>query len=365
MRLTRLALPAAIALAGCAEPTVTRIVDGRPEEGRFISGAAYALYARGAAAEAAGNLGSAVRAFEVAASEDPQSPEIWTRLGQLHCRAGAGGGLPLRAAEAFSRAAAADPAYAPLYRERARCLLRFGDSSGALADAERALTLDPGDLDTALVRAGALERAGRDDDARRALRSVTARHPTASEAWRQLRELAARTGDAALARECAERIAALATEPAAVLPELSPLAAIDRALVAGDLADARRRALKQRLPSAEVALRAVALGRSALAREQAELVLGADPADASARIALVAAADLRGDVAAVDALMRSMPRRSTTPSALARWLFAEVLRRRVSPEAALAWLGPADAAAEGDPLLAATEKRVRAALAVP
>jgi tetratricopeptide (TPR) repeat protein len=362
VRLTSIALSAAIALAGCAEPMVTRIVDGRPEAGRFISGAAYALFARGAAAEAAGNLGAAVRAFEMAASEDPQSPEIWTRLGDLHCRTANGGGLPPPAAEAFSRAYAADPTYGPLYRERARCLIRSGDLPAALADAERALALDPDDVDTALVRGTVLDRLGRTDDARRALRAVTARRPAASEAWRLLQALAQRTGDAALARECAEHVDGLTREAGAPFPEPS-LAAIDRALVAGDLADARRRALKQRLPSAEVALRAVALGRSALGREQAELVLGADPADTSARIALVAAADLRGDTTTVDALMRSMPRHTTTPSPLARCLFAEVLRRRVGAEAALAWLGPAGAAAEGDALLTATEKRVRAALA--
>jgi tetratricopeptide (TPR) repeat protein len=378
VRLACFALPAAIVLAGCAEPTVTRIVDGRAEAGRFISAAAYALFARGAAAEVAGNLGGALRAFELAAAEDPQSPEIWTRLGDLHCRSVAEGaghdggqphaGVPPRAVDAFARAHAADPSFGPLYRERARCLSRFGDLHGALEDAERALALDPEDVDTALVRATILERVGRRDEARRALRSVTVRRPAATEAWILLRDLAERSGDVTLAGECAEHLRPLAAapdHPAAQLPELAPLAAIDRALVAGDLAEARRRALKQRLPGAEVALRAVALGLSSLAREQAELVLGADPADASARIALLAAADLRGDMEALGLLMRTMPRRSASPSPLARWLFAEVLRRRVGAEAALAWLGPTAAAGEGDPLLAATEKRVRAALSVP
>jgi hypothetical protein len=115
-----------------------------------------------------------------------------------------------------------------------------------------------------------------------------------------------------------------------------------------------------------VALRAVALGQRALARAQAELVLGADPGDASARIALVAVADLGGDLGAMAALMRTIPRATSKPSALGRWLFADVLRRRASADAALAWLGEARAGgAEEDPLLSATEKRVRAALSLP
>src|SRR6185295_8449728 len=68
----RLASLLALALAGCAEPGVTRIVDGRPTEGRFISGAAYAYFARGASAEAAGELIPAIRGFTAASVEDPE-----------------------------------------------------------------------------------------------------------------------------------------------------------------------------------------------------------------------------------------------------------------------------------------------------
>jgi hypothetical protein len=116
-------------------------------------------------------------------------------------------------------------------------------------------------------------------------------------------------------------------------------------------------------------VRAAALGIASLAREQAELVMAADPADASARIALAAAADLRGDEASLAGALKEMPRRSTPPSRLACWLFAEVLERRVGKEAALAWLGPAlmdgpRSATDVDPLADATERRVRAALAI-
>ena len=346
---------------------MTRVVDGRPSEGRFISGAAYALFARGAAAEANGALTPALRAFEAAAGEDTESAEIWTRLGALHCRLAPEGDVPVSAREAFDRALAADPDHAPGYRERARCLSIRGEAVAAVADAERALALDPDDLDTALVRAAALDRAGRTEDARRALRSIAARRPSASQPWRELLALARRTSDAALAQECAERLRALGAATARPLdPGSAALSRIDRAILDDDLPAAQKLALRQRLPGAEVALRAAALGLPALAREQAELVLGADPGDASARIALVAVADLRGDVGAISRLMQSMPRGSSSLSTLGRWLFADVLRRRVSAEAALAWLGEVRAeGAEADPLLAATAKRVRGALIRP
>ena len=90
-------LAMALAIAGCAEPGVTRVVEGRPTEGRFISTAAYALFARGAAAEANGALVPALRAFEMAAAEDPGSPEIWTRLGALRCLIEPPGPLPVAA----------------------------------------------------------------------------------------------------------------------------------------------------------------------------------------------------------------------------------------------------------------------------
>jgi tetratricopeptide (TPR) repeat protein len=352
---------AALALAGCGTQTVVRIVDGKPEEGRFISPAAYAYYARGADAQARGDLGGAQRAFELAIAHDPASPEIWTRLGALRCATAPPPGVPRNALLAFERAGALDPGSGPLHRELARCLLARGDASSALVEAERALSLDPDDLATALVRADALERTGRLDDARWALRATAARRPTAAEPWLALLALARRTDDDALAREAEGHVA----ERGGVVRDPSPLAAVDAALQAGDLAGAQRRALQARLPGAEVALRAAAMGRAALAREQAALVLGADPADASARIALAAAADLAGDEAALGEAMRAIPRRVTPPSRLGRLLFAEVLGRRVGPGAARAWLGPEVGPGSKDPLLAATEARVRGTLAVP
>jgi tetratricopeptide (TPR) repeat protein len=328
----------ALALAACADTTVVRIVDGRPVPGRYIPDDAYALYLWAAEAEAQGDLAGARRGFEQAAVADPDSPEIWTRIGALRCREPAQG-VPAGAADAFARAEGADPSFGPLFRERARCLLAHGDAPAAAAAADRAVALDPDDLETALLRADALARAGRTDEARRALRSLAARFPQAA--------LVARA------------LAALGPEA----PSPGPLDAVDGAIRAGDLEGARRLALHAHLPGAEVALRAAALGKPAIARAQAELILGADPADASARIALAAAADLAGDLALLARAMDRVPPRSTPPSPLARLLFAEVLDRRVGAPAARAWLGP-DAPSQpgGDPLLDATAKRVRARL---
>ena len=68
----------ACALSGCGGPAVVRVVDGRAEEGRFISQGAYAYYGRAATAEAAGDLASATRWLEAASALDPEGPEGWT-----------------------------------------------------------------------------------------------------------------------------------------------------------------------------------------------------------------------------------------------------------------------------------------------
>jgi len=357
-----------LALAGCSAPTVVRMVDGRPQPGRYVSEAAYALFGRGASAEAAGDDPGALQAFAVAAEEDPESPEIWLRLGALHCRmAPPAAAAPPEALADFDRGERADPSYGPVHRERARCLAARGQLDQAIAASERAVALDPDDLSATVLRAEVLERAGVPKDAALVLRALLARRPRSTEGWAALLDLARRTHDAPLAAEAAAKLAVLAPDRAPALqaevPALAPLAAVDAALRAGDLEAARRVAQKARVPWSEVAVRAVALGRAALAREQAELLLGADPQDASARIALAAAADLAGDPAAIAAAMRLVPARSTAPSPLARLLFAEVLARRVSVEAARAWLGAGPEVTAGeDPLTAAAAARVRARL---
>jgi tetratricopeptide (TPR) repeat protein len=357
-------------LAGCAEPTVVRVIDGHAVEGRFISGAAYALYARAVQEEAAG--GSPARALaslKQAAEEDPASAEIWTRMGALYCRTRADD--VARGEEAIQRAEEIDPEYAPLFRERARCGLvavdREADPAArrkrldaALQAAERAIALDPEDMPAQTLTAELLSRVGRDSDARRLLLALSVRRPGSIAALRALSEFGKAHRDEALLRR-AER---LSRELGAGAPRssaaLSPFTEIDAALARDDLTAAQRLAHRARLPLSELAVRAAALGRIAAARSQAEILVGADPSDASARIALAVAADMAGDPAALTEALSGPPRgsRVTAPSPLARLLFAELLDRRVGADAARDFLGPMTDALPGDDLRARIERRV-------
>lgn len=354
-----LAALAALTLAACGAPTVTRAVNGELLEGRFISPRAYALYGIGADAEARGDLRKAVAAFEAARDVDPESPEISTRVGALRCQLGGD------AEEAFERAIELDPTYEPAFRERARCARAHGKPEEALGFAAEAAALDPDQEEAQLLHAELLEQLGRAEEARRALRGWTVRRPRSVAGWLALAALAQRAGDTGEAERAGRRAAALtprhAAQLAQELPGLSAMAQVDEALGRGDLGEARRLARAARLPPAELAVRAAALGRVAEARAQAALVVGADPASASARIALATAADLAGDEEALAEAWRGLPGSSeplTGPSPLARLLLAELLARRVGAEAARAWLG-AEAAADGDALTAAVAARVR------
>lgn len=361
---------AVIALVGCAEPSVVRVIDGHEVAGRYISEYAYALYARAAQQEAeGGDLGPALLTLEDAARDDPSSVEIRTRIGAIYCRAA---GDVAKGEEALGRAQAIDPTYAPLYREQARCGLTAADReaapgpkkqrlAAALAAAEQAMGLDPDDLGAARVAAELLSRLGRDSDARALLVAFTIRRPGSAEAFRALYQFGLAHRDEALVERAAARLRALgaATKDKGAAP--SPLADIDAALARDDLPAAQRLAHKARLPLAELAVRAAALGRIALARSQAEVIVGADPSDTSARIAWAVAADLAGDTAAIAAALAGIPAALTAPSPLARLLFAEVLERRVGPETARAFLG-ADSPSAGDELHARIERRVRAKL---
>ncbi|AGP37569.1 tetratricopeptide repeat protein [Sorangium cellulosum] len=366
----RLAALAALALtAACAAPEVARSVDGQILVGRQISARAYALYAIGAEAEARGDLETALEAYELAEDSDPESADIWTRVGSVRCRLG----RREAADDAFDRARAIDPDYAPAHLEQARCDLAAGRPAAALGRVERAVLLDPERDDGLLLRAEILRRLGRSEDARLSLRALLVRHPFSADAWRALHAVALEAGDRPAAEEAARRLRELAARrTAAERPAAprGPLAELDDALVHGQLRRARRLARDADLPPAEVAVRAAALGRVGEAREQAELVSAADPSSASALVALAVAADLGGDLEALaracDALQAPAGGGAAVPpSPLARLLFAELLLRRIGRDAALAWLGPPGPPAPGarDPLSREVERRVHRDLA--
>ena len=380
-----------VGLVGCAEPTVLRVVDGREVRGRYVSDYAYALYGRAAyeeatrgdGDEASGGEPTALAALEAAASEDTESAHLWTAIGALRCRPPE---ADLEGADAaFARARGIDPEYAPLFREIARCRISAARTRDpalarrlrgeALAAAEVAVRLDPDDVAAASVAASLLVGAGRVVEASRLIRALAIRRPGSTEAWLAQVAFARATHDEALleraARQARELSPRLAKELEAGIPALGPLAEIDAALLRDDLAAARRCAQRAHLPLAEVAARAAALGRAATARAEAALVLAADPADVTARIALAVAADLAADPAALTAAMDAIPAPPaalTAPSPLAGLLFAELLSRRVDEGAARAWLAAlpvAPAAAPGDALLLAVGARVHARFADP
>ncbi len=354
--------------AGCGDPTVIRVFDGVHTQGRFIPYEAYAYYARGVDAEGHGDLRLAIQLYREAGAIDEKSAELWTRLGAAVCAYAPKSDV---AGEAFSRAEEIDPRYEPLARARARCAASAGRIDEALAHAARAVALDPGQDDAVVLQASLLERAGRVVDAERLLDALVIERPTSIQGWLARYELALRRRDTITAEHAAralrQRSPRLAGRVESEVRALAPLAEVDAALSAGNLDAARKAARHARLPSPELAVRAAALGVASLARDQAALVLGADPSSSSARIALAVAADLAGDTTQLAAAL-DIPRDTVTvaPSPLARLLFADLLVRRAGREAARAYAGPdvvSPDAPASDPLLASVRKRVRAGLA--
>jgi tetratricopeptide (TPR) repeat protein len=396
--LALVSLASLLALGGCAgllDSDVVRRVHGRDTTGRFIGVEAYAAYTEGALAEASGAPVEAEKSYERAASLDDGSADIWARLGAVRCVRG----VMKEAASAFEKAAAIDASFAPVWLERALCLGRDDASEkaspaaidAALASALQAVTLDPGNLVASLLVARLEERRGNLDGAAAWLEGLWARDPDqpvvlaalgrfASEHDRPA--LLARTQrrrdthpaapaalhtDAHLAapRVLEERPAAPAGgEHAAASPPGAGLGSVDRALAAGDLPLARRLALRTRVASGALALRAAAIGKHSIAREQAALVLAADPASTDARVALLVAADVERDAAALSQALSGVPAAPPRPSPLATLMLAEVLLRRSGPDAARAALGAGSPLPSGntDPLLARIAQRVEARL---
>lgn len=351
------ALVALVLAPACSAPKVVRVVAGRPVEGRYVSPRAYAYYARGAEAEARGDLAGALHAYEGAARDD-DGAEPLTRVGAVRCvLLGADGDGVV---DAWRRAEAADPAYAPLWRERARCDLGAGRFAVALAAAERAVALDPDDVDASIVLAAALERSGRFEESARVLEGDVVRFPAAAAAWRALRDFANRRGDADRAARANIALQRLAPLPPSPVDAATARAALDAAIRRDDGDAVRRLAVAARLPLADVAVRAVALDRPSLARALAGVVLGADPRDASARVAVAAAADLRGDVDALDRAgvdLLASPASPTSP--LAALVLAELLARRVGEAPARAVFDAVSPPSDADPLFDLVARRLR------
>lgn len=346
--------------AGCAsnESAVTRLVHGQPMPGRYIGFEAYAAYARGVQLETHGQLHEAAAAYAEAADEDPDSPEIWTRLGNVRCtfhdRAAAG---------AFREAERLDPSYEPLWRARAHCDLQRRALDAALHHALVALRLDPNEEETTELVATLYEKRGQIAEARRYLDGWATRSPRSVRAFHALRGFAIRQKDALLKERAEAHLREIERRMPARLSSLprEPFAELDAALAAGDLPLARACAIREHIAAGVLASRAAALGLPKLALQQAEFVLLADPKDADAWAAAVASADLLGDTTALERSLASRSAHGTELDPLSVRLLAEVLGRRVGQEAALVWLrayGTLPAAR--DPVERALEQRLQA-----
>src|SRR5262249_13996344 len=121
---------------GCvgAGGAVSRIVDGRRLEGRYIADEAYASYVRAVTLEAKGDFSGADAAYAEAIRSDPESAHLWTRVGALRCEP-AYESANKSPWDAFTRATEIDPELEETWTERARCHDKKGDTAGA----ERAL----------------------------------------------------------------------------------------------------------------------------------------------------------------------------------------------------------------------------------
>ena len=302
------------------------MVDGRVSEGRFVSHVSYGAYASAVLFEAQANFEAAESAYQEALRYDTQSPQIWTRLGSVRCASRKPG-----AESAFDTAEQLDPQFALLWYERGICALRQRQAESALEYARIALALDPEHLATTKLIADSFVTLELPGQAMRYLDALVALHPNMP-----------------MARHWREALRTTLTAPASTSGEL---AAIDRAILNQELELARQRALEMGLSEAQLAARKALLGETAQALEQAGLVRAADPADGTAWVTEVAAADLLRKEDAFERALTSLDENPTTPSPLGQILFADLLKRRVGPDAARAWLKVVPAEVVDDELL--------------
>lgn len=316
-----------LAAAGCLQPSVARVVDGRAVVGDFVASEAYAAYARAAIAEREGRLEDAARDY-AAAADDAEDPSAYARLGATLCALG----RVDDARRAFAEGLERDERAAVVHRERARCALARDALTEASHAAQRAVVLDPGDRESRALLEMALRRAGRTaeadallDEARAARAPVRPPRVTAP-------------GASSLPAS----IASPGADLSAALRQARPTRDdVDQALALGARAEAARLATAARMPPSDLAARALAHGHREWAGELARRALTADPDDATAWAVAVAAGAPPGseDEAAIADVARSRP--SGAPSPLAALLVAELVLRRGGPDAALAWVAPA------------------------
>jgi tetratricopeptide (TPR) repeat protein len=318
-----------LALTGCfGRGSVTRIADGELIEGRYIRGEAYAAYLRATIRDQSGDRRGALEALDEALAQDPRSPEIFTLMGEIHCRAPLGESGTEPGLSALERATSLDPTYAPAWLARARCLEAAGELEAALEAALEAITYEPERAETTEVVARLLMRSRRKREAFVWLDALVTLAPNARDAHEVMLRAALQARDTTRelrARRALSHLAVSHTKPS--LPEL------DVALAEGDLARARRLAGELSLRPAALSLYAVPRA-PATALAQARLLLAADPENSDAFAAALAAADLLGDEAEFARLLGALAETPDPASPGALEALRQVLARRSGAEAA-------------------------------
>lgn len=375
-------------LMGCASNGgVVRVYDGRVVEGAYVPAQAYAAFLEGALAEEAGDLRSALAAYERAVQEDDTDPEPLTRVGDIRCKLDPKSKV---ADEALARALRIDRTYAPAIAAQALCAGARGQTEIAVETMNRIATEDrTGTLEALFVHLAAQRGASAADrnSHARALALTIARGESPA-AWKALvswgrskgdGELVARgyenlvrvaptmsgeveagalellgLGHTSLARRVAVSIADAPAELGlgAIRDATVARLAIDEALLAGDLHRASRRAVRGHVPLAEVAARALLVERADLASILARNVLSADPDSGGAAMVLAAIAAREGRTSSSAEWARSK-RSSDRPAAACVLVFAERLAAAADVESARLWASrvvPAEMAAH-DPVV--------------
>jgi tetratricopeptide (TPR) repeat protein len=287
--------PALLSLALCmscnaGSSGVTRMADGVRYEGRFINPEAYAAYLLGVEREAHSEFSEALLAYLEAHAEDPDSPEIWARIGAVRCFSSNPQRGPVAARAAFERGLKSDPDYFGNYFERARCAERARNFAGALPDATAAVARCPDDEPANLLVARLLQALGRRAEGRAWLEAYQSYHATTVATER------------ALESARSDLPAAPADSNSATSPALS------RAFVE------------------------LGSGRAERARQQAQVELDADPTNADAWVATLVACDALRDDPCFEATIGRLRTPSLSPSSTALRYLRELLARRAGVE---------------------------------
>lgn len=282
------------ACLGCAVGSngVTRMADGVRYEGRYVNPEAYAAYLLGVEKEARGELAEALTSYLEAHAEDPDSPEIWARIGAVRCFSNEPQAGPGAARAAFERGLKLDPTYYGNYLERARCAERARDLSRALGDATAAVSRRPQDETANLLVARLLSALGKGREARAWLEAYRSYHAGTIATERALQNARAQSsGGSAPAEE----------HPTAV------------AASSGAFTELR-------------------MGRPERASQQARTELEADPSNADAWIASLVACDALHDEACFESTLGQLRAPSLPPSNLALGYLRELLVRRAGAQ---------------------------------